>query len=295
MEFKHALKEKQDDVEKLLIKYLPESNQYNQKVIDAMQYSLMAGGKRIRPILLSEVFQLLNGKNMNVGVYQVALEMIHTYSLIHDDLPAMDNDALRRGLPTCHIQFGEDIAILAGDALLNQAFEIMLKDVMKQNELLLVRVMSEIAEASGVQGMIGGQVADVLNEGKGMDQGCLDYIHLHKTAAIIRAAFAAGAILAKASEAAINDFRKIGNNIGLAFQIQDDLLDVLGDEKELGKPLHSDAKNNKTTYITLFGIDDSKARLNRLFSESLELLKKYTPDENTFLCKFIHYLQTRKS
>lgn len=296
MNFKEELKQKQQHIEQLLMKYLPKTNtQYNQLVIDAMQYSLMAGGKRIRPIFMYEAYRMCQGSKEAINAFMSAIEMIHTSSLIHDDLPAMDNDDLRRGMPTCHIKYREDIAILAGDALLNCAFEIMIEKAVSDPDINLIKAMRAVARASGTNGMIGGQVADVLNENKPIDLDCLNYIHLNKTSAMIEGSFMAGALLAGASDEIVEDFRRIGRDIGLAFQIQDDVLDVTSTQEILGKPINSDLKNQKTTYVTLKGIDESIRIVNELLEDAIDLLKKFKDIDSQFMVKFVEYLKTRES
>lgn len=296
MEFKEQLKQEQLYIEKLLEKYLPVSHSsYSEKVIEAMRYSLLAGGKRIRPIFIKKSYECFKPESIeNIDAFLVAIEMIHTYSLIHDDLPAIDNDELRRGLPTCHIKFGEDIAILAGDALLNHAFEVMIEDSINKSAHKALRAMQVIARASGTQGMIGGQVADVLYDHQPKSIELLQYIHRHKTAAIIEASFACGAILADASEKDIEKSRCIGNNIGLAFQIQDDILDVVGSQEELGKPIHSDLKNSKDTYVTLVGIEAAQQIINTLINDAILLLKQFKQSESHFLIDFMEYIKMRR-
>lgn len=297
MEFKSKLVEKQKYIEKLLLEYLPKSDtKYNKIIIDAMEYSLLAGGKRIRPIFMWEAYKICNGKINSINPFMAAMEMIHTYSLIHDDLPAMDNDDLRRGKATCHIKFGEDMAILAGDGLLNRAFEVMLNEaVMNNGELNILKAANKIGNASSVNGMIGGQVADIKFENKIIDLDILNYIHKNKTSALIEASFVAGALLADASSEMIHEFEKIGNCIGLAFQIQDDILDVVGNEKELGKPIKSDIKNNKTTYVDLVGLDKSKEIVAELLDDAINKIKNISNQEHSFLLEIIYYLKNRNN
>lgn len=293
IDFKDELNKKIEDVVLLLRKFLPTADIHNEVLIDAMAYSLFAGGKRIRPLFMYETFNILGGEGDIIEPFMVAIEMIHTYSLIHDDLPAMDNDDLRRGMPTCHIKFGENIAILAGDGLLNRAFEIIIHAALSNPDRSIIQAMEELSCAAGTNGMIGGQVADVLNENKPIDLDLLNYIHLNKTSAMIEAAFVIGATLAKASEETIETFRNIGRNIGLAFQIQDDLLDVIGNEATLGKPLHSDEKNNKVTYVTLKGIEESNLIISEQLNQATLNLQKYNQVKSKFLLDFVEYLKTR--
>lgn len=294
MEFKDNFKEKQERINEILIQFMPENDvNHIEIILQAMAYSLLAGGKRMRPIFMQEVFTACGGKSKDIEAFMAAIEMIHTYSLIHDDLPALDNDDLRRGMPTCHIKFGENIAILAGDALLNRAFEIIIDKALIDNDLQVIKAMQELARASGTRGMIGGQVADVINENKSIDLELLNYIHLNKTSALIEASFVVGALLAHAEDSVVETFRAVGRNIGLAFQIQDDVLDVLGTTQELGKPLGSDEKNNKVTYVTIIGIEASKQIIDQKINEAIQLLEEF--DKCQFLLSFLEYLKNRKN
>lgn len=294
LDIKFVLMQKKKRVEDLLIKSLPLKEEPSKIIVEAMHYSLLAGGKRMRPIFMEEAYKICHGKGTSIYGFIAAIEMIHTYSLIHDDLPAMDNDDLRRGKPTCHIQFGEDIAILAGDALLNRAFELVAEEAEKALEPQVMQAMKELALASGTRGMIGGQVADILNENKDIDAALLDFIHMRKTSALIEAAFVVGAILAKADTGIVEDFREIGRRIGVAFQIQDDILDVLGMEGELGKHVGSDEKNGKVTYVTLMGMDRAKEVVEEKLDEALFLLNQFEGQEKEFLLDFIRYLKIRR-
>jgi len=265
------------NIDTLLFNYLPvENNVYHKHVIEALRYSFEVGGKRIRPMLMYGAYQLLIPQNTNyyptqvLEAFMAAIEMIHTYSLIHDDLPAMDNDAIRRGKPTCHIQYGEANAILAGDGLLNYAFEVVLNQGMSVTPELaprFMRALYELSKSSGVYGMIGGQAADMYFETNEMTQKeQLDYIHQHKTGAIITSALLVGGILAGADEADLDELRRLGHEIGLSFQIQDDILDCTSTEAVLGKPIGSDQKNNKKTYVSFVGIEQSKHDVNQLLT-----------------------------
>lgn len=288
---KELIKERIAVIDSALGEYLPDSDKG--VIYDAMRYSVFAGGKRLRPILMWECTVMLGGDWETVKPFACALEMIHTYSLIHDDLPAMDNDDLRRGMPTSHIKFGEDIAILAGDALLNKAFEIIAAHDYSDAALAL-RAMSVISDASGTEGMIGGQVIDLKSEGKDITLTELQRLHLLKTGALIRAACVTGGILAGANKdeiSALDDFAKA---LGVAFQIRDDILDVIGDEKTLGKPIGSDAEQNKNTYVKLCGLDESK----RLACEYSNIAKKSLGrfgDKAEFLTALTDYLTDRKN
>ena len=281
-------------VEKILQKYMPsEFLGYSEVIIDAMNYSLFAGGKRIRPILMLETFKSCGGKGDSIEGFMAAIEMIHTYSLIHDDLPAMDNDDLRRGKPTCHIKFGEDIAILAGDGLLNYAFETMMSidNIDRKRHLDAMRLLSK---ASGIYGMVGGQVADIIYEGKKVELDVVNYIHSHKTSALIEASFMIGAIVSGAPSHLVDEFQEVGRKIGLAFQIQDDLLDVLSTEEELGKPIRSDDKNEKVTYVSIMGVETSLAKVEQLYKEAIDCIQSITENEDSFLVTLLEDLRHRK-
>ena len=268
MEFKDVLKEKINYIETLLNEYMPKEEGYQQTVIQAMNYSLKAGGKRLRPILTLESCKIVGGKEEDAIPFAVAIEMIHTYSLIHDDLPALDNDDLRRGKPTNHKVFGEAMATLAGDALLNHAFEIMLSSsIDKKDSNKYLKAINEVAKHAGIYGMIGGQVVDVESENKIIDKDKLDFIHLNKTAAMIIGCMRAGAIIGGASEEELEKVTKYGKNIGLSFQIVDDILDITGDEAKLGKPIGSDIENSKSTYPSLLGLEKSRQIARQLIDE----------------------------
>lgn len=268
MEFKTVLKEKIDYIETLLNEYMPKEEGYQQTIMKAMNYSLKAGGKRLRPILTLESCKIVGGKEEDAIPFAMAIEMIHTYSLIHDDLPALDNDDLRRGKPTNHKVFGDGMATLAGDALLNYAFEVMLSSsINKKGSNKYLKAINEIAKHAGIYGMIGGQVVDVESENKIIDKDKLDFIHLNKTAAMIVGCMRAGAIIGGATEEELEKVTKYGKNIGLSFQIVDDILDITGDEEKLGKPIGSDIENHKSTYPSLLGIEKSRDIARQLIEE----------------------------
>ena len=271
MNFDEELEIKINDINKHLEEYLKISK--NEKIREAMSYSLFAGGKRLRPLLLLGALQSVSSEYESGIPFACALEMIHTYSLIHDDLPAMDDDDLRRGKPTNHKKFGEAIAILAGDGLLNLAFEIMIDSGLYSDSNNRLLAMKEISNASGVNGMIGGQVMDIIFENKHINNNSLLNIHRNKTGAIFRASVVAGAILGNADAKTIQLFTDIGEKMGLAFQIKDDILDVYGNEEQLGKPVGSDEKNCKRTYVTLHGIEKAKEDYNSISKEVLSLLE----------------------
>ncbi|NLP29116.1 MAG: polyprenyl synthetase family protein [Clostridia bacterium] len=267
------LEDLKNDISQWLKDYYIDKNNYNSLIYEAMTYSLSVGGKRIRPILLMLTYGLYKENHKDVIEMAAAIEMIHTYSLIHDDLPSMDNDDLRRGKPTCHKVYGEGIAILAGDALLNEAASILVKYAVKNGERAL-RAADIILEASGPEGMIGGQIVDILSENKKIDFDQLNYIHKNKTGALIKAAIQAGAIMGGADENEVEVLTNYGEKLGLAFQVKDDILDVIGEANVLGKRINSDLENNKTTYVTEYGLEKCKKICSDLTSECISLLDK---------------------
>lgn len=294
MEFKTVLKERAIYIEELLNKYMPKEEGYQKTIMESMNYSLRAGGKRLRPILTLEACKIVGGNEEDAIAFAVAIEMIHTYSLIHDDLPALDNDDLRRGRKTNHIVYGEDMAILAGDALLNYAFEVMLSSSLgKKNPGKYLRAINEIAKSSGIYGMIGGQVVDVQSENEQIPKEKLDYIHNNKTAAIIIGCMRAGAIIGDANEEQIDEITKYAKNIGLSFQIVDDILDIVGDEAKLGKKVGSDIDNNKSTYPSLLGLEKSKEIANELISEAKKSIEKLSENVE-FLNGLADYIIARE-
>lgn len=238
------------------------------KVKEAMLYSLQAGGKRIRPFIVLQVIRAYDQNYHDYLDVACALEMIHTYSLIHDDLPGMDNDDLRRGKPTCHKQFGEATAILAGDGLLNEAVNIIIKTSLDSD--LKIALISCLYQASGISGMIYGQELDIENENKKLTQEMLDTIHHYKTGKLLSCAFQLGGLIANPQDVEV--LKEIGYKVGLAFQIQDDILDVISDSKTLGKPVGSDASNHKETYTTLIGVEASQKEVDKLFKEAIDLV-----------------------
>lgn len=298
--FQEVLFNKTKKVEAVLQKYLPKETGYQKTILEAMNYSLTIGGKRLRPILMLETYQLFGGNGKEIEPFLAAIEMIHTYSLVHDDLPAMDNDEYRRGHKTTHIVYGEGMAVLAGDALLNYAYETalqalgLLKKEEQQKYFAVIKALQIIAKKAGVYGMIGGQTADIEAEGQKepltMEQ--LVFIHEHKTAALIQAAMMAGAVLAGAKEEEIKQIEKCAYYIGIAFQIQDDILDVIGSSEELGKQVGSDKKNQKQTYVTIKGMEKSKEEVQILSQKAISILDGLK-GENSFLNKLIYMLTDR--
>ncbi len=265
------LKQNRELVDQTLEKWLPTENRFPGTLFRSMRYSLFAGGKRVRPILTLAACDALGSDRGNALPPACALELIHTYSLIHDDLPAMDNDDLRRGVATNHKVFGEGIAILAGDALLTHAFQILSEphgSTLSEEDRL--RIVGEVALAAGASGMVGGQVVDILCEGdREVDQPTLEFIHTHKTGAMIRASLRVGAIAGGADETALQALTHYGERVGLAFQITDDILDLEGDEALIGKQVGSDLKKGKTTYPALYGISESRRRARELVDSAM--------------------------
>lgn len=295
MEFDEQLKERIYKIEAHLREFLYSGDKNNtpKVILESMEYSLMAGGKRLRPILLMEAAECVGGDIKKVLPLACAIEMIHTYSLIHDDLPIMDNDDYRRGKPTNHKIFGDGMALLAGDALLNFSFETMLNHIPKGIDEMRQYIMAiqEILSAAGIYGMIGGQVKDLECEGQKMDLGTLQYIHANKTGALICASIRAGAIAGGGTNNQLNSLTSFGEKIGLAFQIVDDILDVIGDEKKLGKSVGSDAKNQKLTYPSIYGLEESKKMVDKLLEDALKEIEifgkkgEFLSELGNFICK----------
>jgi len=279
-------------VDKLLKNYLTPNSEYEEKIYEAMKYSIFAGGKRIRPILMIEAYNVLNNYEKAVEPFAVAIEMIHTYSLIHDDLPAMDDDDYRRGKLTNHKVYGDGIAILAGDALLNLAFEIMIEGSLQNDMKLGLQAMKILGERSGVHGMIGGQVIDLLSENREISIETVTYIHEHKTAALIHAAVEVGVLLAGGTKEQLEKMKKFGYYLGMAFQIQDDILDKIGKQEILGKSIDSDEKNKKATYVSFYGLEKSKEQVILLSKKAFECLN-YFGESADFLKQLTKYLMDR--
>ncbi len=277
MDIKVYLAKKKDTVDKALEKLVPPGKTFPTSVHEAMRYSLFGGGKRVRPILAIAAAEAIGAKTTGLLPIAGSLELIHTYSLIHDDLPAMDDDDFRRGRPTCHKVYGEAVAILAGDGLLNMAFEVMsdprwLK-VIPANRL--IDIIKEISTASGVFGMVGGQVVDMESEGTDVDSPTLEYIHTHKTGALIRASVRVGALYAKAGKRQFTALTHYGEMVGLAFQIADDILDITGTREEIGKDVGSDIKKGKKTYPSFYGLEESRARALEVADKAVQALKDF--------------------
>ena len=299
MNFKEELEQKTEQMETVLKQYLPKEEGYAKTVMEAMNYSVLAGGKRLRPTLMWETAALFGDVGEAIYPFMAALEMIHNYSLVHDDLPAMDNDEYRRGRKTTHVVYGEGMAVLAGDGLLNYAFETAASafDMAKSPEDYhrIGKAMQILAGKAGIYGMIGGQCAD-LNAEEMQEQisgEMLLYIHEHKTAALIQSAMMIGAILAGASGEETASLEKCAYNIGIAFQIQDDILDVTGNQEVLGKPIGSDEKNHKLTYVSMHGLKESKEQVEELSKEAVAILSSF-PKRNLFLEQLVEQLIYRE-
>lgn len=291
-DFKNLLKEKANEFKAYFEDAVFNKDPDYSRVGDAMLYSLGIGGKRIRPILMLEFYRLCGGKEQGIYNFAVALEMIHTYSLIHDDLPCMDNDDFRRGKPSCHKAYDEATAVLAGDGLLTEAFAFASKANIADAEAKIAAI-NVLAECAGVKGMIGGQIIDIQNEGKNISKEKLLKLYAMKTGALIVAAAKIGCILAGANNK-IELAETYAKNIGLAFQIVDDILDATGDEALLGKPLHSDEKNNKTTFITFCGIEESKKTVAALTDGAKDCINKIGGN-GEFLKQMADYLAIREN
>lgn len=263
------------DIEAGMKEYMPEETGYQRTVFEAVNYSLLAGGKRLRPMFLYEAYRMFGGTDEKaVRPFMMALEMIHTYSLVHDDLPAMDNDEYRRGKLTTHKKFGEAMGILSGDALLNGAFETAFLAFDSETEAAQIgRALKILGHKAGMYGMVGGQVVDVEKDGCFMDEDMLYFVHKNKTSALIEAALMTGVVLAGADEEQAAVMEQCGTDIGLAFQIQDDILDVIGDQEKLGKPVHSDEKNEKTTAVSVYGIDVCRQKVKEYTDRGIEALE----------------------
>lgn len=297
MEFEKQLKEYVNMVNSELEKVFVEEQCLQRSVYDAMSYSIMAGGKRLRPVIALAVCDMMGGCLDDALRFGVAIEHIHTYSLIHDDLPCMDNDDLRRGMPTCHKKFGEATALLAGDGLLTGAFEYLsdLSQYKSATPETVIKVISQIATAAGCAGMIGGQVVDLECEGReDITLDVLDYLHCRKTGALIRVSAVSGALAANASDEDIAVIADFAEMLGLAFQIQDDILDCIGDESVLGKPIGSDAENGKTTYATLLGFANARKKADEITTKAVGLLDRFG-EKADFVKELALYLQKRNN
>ena len=295
MNFREELKSKTAAVEKIVESYLPEESGTQHEIMEAMNYSVTAGGKRLRPLLMQETYRMFGGEGREVEPFMAAMEMIHTYSLVHDDLPAMDNDEYRRGKLTTHAKFGHAMGVLAGDALLNYAFETAAEAFDKSTDLRrTAKALQILSRKAGIYGMIGGQTVDVEEENKEISFDTLMYIHNNKTAALIECAMMIGAVLAGASEVEVATIEKIANKVGIAFQIEDDILDVVSTSETLGKPAGSDEKNGKNTYVLFRGLEQSGEDAKQYTEEALQLFDALEY-KNDFLRELLLYLVGRKN
>ena len=292
--FKEEMNLRVQAIEDILKKYLPEETGYQKIVLEAMNYSVNAGGKRLRPMLMQETFRMFGGEGETVEPFMAAMEMIHTSSLIHDDLPAMDGDELRRGLPTTWVKYGEDMAILAGDGLMIFAFETAVKAAaMADDPERVIRAIQILANKTGIYGMIGGQTVDVELTDKPIPKDHLDFIYRLKTGALLEASMMIGAVLAGASKEEVATVEAIAGLVGYAFQIQDDILDVTSTQEVLGKPILSDEKNHKTTYVTGVGLEQAKKDVREMSHRALDLLRGLSCT-NDYLEQLIEMLITRE-
>ena len=292
MNISEEITKRASDIETRIKGFLPEQYEYQKTIVDAMSYSVLAGGKRLRPMLMEASYQMFGGEGEELDAFMAAIEMIHTYSLVHDDLPAMDNDLYRRGKKTTHAVYGEAMGVLAGDALLNFAFETVADAMVRSAvDMRVAKAFAVLAKKAGIYGMIGGQVVDVESEKKGqqIDRDCLDFIYRLKTGALIEASLMIGAILAGASEEEVSLMEEAGTKLGLAFQIQDDILDVTSSLEVLGKPIGSDARNEKATYVAFEGLEKAGAEVERLSREAVAILDGFKR-EHTFLRELFMYL-----
>ena len=282
------------EIEKLIQRYLPEEKGYQKTIFEAMNYSMLAGGKRLRPMLMIETYKLFAGSAKSIEPFAAAIEMIHTYSLVHDDLPAMDNDEYRRGKKTTHSVYGEAMGILAGDALLNYAYETAATAFsLDTDHAAVAKAFQILTKKAGVYGMVGGQTVDVESEGQEISRDKLDFIYRLKTGALIEASMLIGAVLAKATEEEQQIIEKVAGEVGLAFQIQDDILDVTSTLEVLGKPIGSDEKNHKATYVAFEGIEKAKEEVERLSVDAMDQIASLS-EKNPFLIELLRYLIHRE-
>lgn len=294
MNFHEELKSRTAWTEEVVKSFLPAEEGYQKNIMEAMNYSVMAGGKRLRPLLMYETYRMFGGDGEVIKPFMAAMEMIHTYSLVHDDLPAMDNDEYRRGKLTTHAKYGHAMGVLAGDGLLNYAFETAASAFYYEGDVHKVaKALQVLAKKAGIYGMIGGQVVDVQASGSSISQERLDFIYALKTGALLEASMMVGAILAGASEEEIRTVQQVALDVGVAFQIRDDILDVTSTLEMLGKPIHSDDKNEKTTYVTLKGLEQASKDVEEISNRALERLSSLSY-ENAFLTELIKSLIYRE-
>ena len=291
--FQDELAKRTEETEKVIRSFLPAEAGFAGTMAQAMNYSMLAGGKRLRPMLIRETYRLFDGKEEVVKPFMAGMEMIHTHSLIHDDLPALDDDDYRRGRLTTHKVYGEAMGVLSGVALLNYAYETMFQAfALTKEQDRVIHALRVVSQKTGIHGMLGGQSVDVENDGKPLEKEMLDYIYRNKTSALIEASMMTGAILAGANEQEVSAVEKAAGNIGLAFQIQDDILDVTSTQEVLGKPVLSDEKNHKTTYVTLYGMEKAEKDVIEMSNEALRLIEE--TGENEFLDELVRRLIHRE-
>ena len=297
MNFQDELKKRTKEIESVIASCLPAEKGFAKTMAQAMNYSVLAGGKRLRPMLILETLRMFGGDEKLAYPFMAAMEMIHTHSLVHDDLPALDNDDYRRGRLTTHKVYGEAMGVLGGVALLNYAYEVMFtafdKADTQESQAHVIQALKVMSHKTGLYGMLGGQSVDVENDGKPMSRDMLDFIYENKTSALIEASMMTGAILGEATLEEVETIEKAAKNIGLAFQIQDDILDVTSTAEELGKPIHSDEKNHKTTYVTLMGIEAASQQVKELSDEAVTLLEGLNK-KNEFLFTLVKELVGRR-
>ena len=295
MDFKTEMAERTAQIEQIIKKYLPKEEGYQKTIMEAMNYSVLAGGKRLRPMLMQETYRLFGGRSEVIEPFMAAIEMIHTYSLVHDDLPAMDNDEYRRGKKTTHAVYGEAMGILAGDALLNYAYETAARAfAMEPGNPGVCQAFQILTAKAGIYGMVGGQTVDVESEGKpGMTKEKLDFIYRLKTSALIEGAMLTGAVLAGATQGEQKIIEQTAGEVGLAFQIQDDILDVTSTMEVLGKPIGSDEKNHKATYVSFEGLEKAKEDV-ALYTNSAVAGMDSLVVKNEFLNELLLYLISRE-
>ncbi len=292
--FHEELRERTEKTQEIVYSFMPKEEGFQKEIIEAMNYSLTAGGKRLRPLLVSETARLFGAEGREIYPFMAAIEMIHTYSLVHDDLPAMDNDEYRRGKLTTHKKYGHALGVLAGDGLLNYAYEICADAIVSSDHPdRAAKAFSVLAKKAGIYGMVGGQTVDVLYTDRAIDQERLQFIHELKTGALIQASMMTGAILAGVDGEPLDKIGRIALNVGLAFQVQDDILDVTSSLEVLGKPVLSDEKNHKTTFVTLLGIEGAKARVREYSDEAIRLLDEFA-EKNEFLRQLLISLINRE-
>ena len=293
MNFRGEQKKRTEWTEEVIREFLPKEEGYQKEIMEAMNYSVLAGGKRLRPLMMYETYRMFGGEGEVIRPFMAAMEMIHTYSLVHDDLPAMDNDEYRRGKLTTHAKYGHAMGILAGDALLNFAFETAASAFdYGEDPGRVAKALQILAKKAGVYGMIGGQVVDVQSSGHAISKERLDFIYKLKTSALLEAAMMTGAVLAGAAEEEVRTIEQVASDVGVAFQVRDDILDVTGTLEPIGKPVHSDDKNEKTTYVTLKGLEQASADVEELSDRALRNLASL-PYKNEFLTELIQSLVYR--